>query len=211
MYQRLVDALISLDARVCQIEDALAGSSGDPIEQLFRRPPQPGDPAATDRVRAAQLEALLLRRPIVDPAVTSRRPIVDPAVTSRRPIVDPAVTDRVRAQLQELILANPGWFTDPVPEDILNVRLLDLIRRFRGGFADPPPNDLTNVRLKDLLQVPGGGFTDPNPEDIPRLTAAELESQRHKINAEKVRLESLDRMIGQRLAEIGGGAAKAEK
>ena len=85
------------------------------------------------------------------------------------------------------------------------MRILDLIRRFRGGFTDPAPDDLANIRLSDLLQrIPGGGFSDPPPEDISRLTPAELETQRHRINAEKVRLDSLDRMIGERLNQIGG-------
>jgi hypothetical protein len=124
--------------------------------------------------------------------------------------VDPAVTDTVRATLEDIISRNPGWFADPPPEDFLNVRILDLIRRYRGGFTDPAPDDLANIRLSDLLQrIPGGGFTDPAPPDIGRLTQAELETQRHRINAEKVRLESLDRMIGDRLNQLGAGPGAA--
>jgi hypothetical protein len=123
------------------------------------------------------------------------------------------VTDTVRATLEDIVRRNPGWFADPPPEDFLNVRILDLIRRYRGGFTDPAPDDLANIRLSDLLQrIPGGGFIDPAPEDISRLTPAELETQRHRINAEKVRLESLDRLIGERLNQAGaaaGGAAAA--
>jgi hypothetical protein len=119
--------------------------------------------------------------------------------------------------LEEIVRRSPGWFADPPPEDFLNVRLLDLIRRYRGGFTDPVPDELGNIRLSDLFQrIPGGGFTDPAPPDIARLTPTELETQRHRINAEKVRLDSLDRMIGERLNQLGGegsagtGAADAK-
>ena len=67
--------------------------------------------------------------------------------------------------------------------------MIDLLRRFRGGFTDPAPDDLANIRLKDLItRIPGGGFTDPAPDDIAHLTTAELQSQIHKINSEKLGL-----------------------
>jgi hypothetical protein len=129
----------------------------------------------------------------------------------------------LEARLGELLKRNPGWFTDPPPDDFLNVRILDLIRRWRGGFTDPAPDDFAHVRLGDLIQrIPGGGFTDPSPDDLGRLTQSELESQLHKVNAELVRLKSLDRMLNDRLTTVkgkpssgpsaagtGGGATKA--
>jgi hypothetical protein len=123
---------------------------------------------------------------------------------------DPPPDDLVRwrgspleARLGEILRRNPGWFVDPPPEDFLNVRLLDLIRRWRGGFTDPAPEDLGNVRLRDILQrIPGGGIVDPPPEDIARLTKAEVEAQLHKINAEMVRLKSLERLFHERLGSL---------
>ncbi len=120
---------------------------------------------------------------------------------------DPPPRDLVRgsileARLGEIYQRNPGWFADPPPEDFLNVRLLDLIRRWRGGYTDPAPDDLAGVRLRDLMQrIPGGGFSDPPPDDIARLTKPELEAQLHRINAEMVRLKSLERLISDRLSK----------
>jgi hypothetical protein len=149
----------------------------------FRRPH--GDPPAEDLAR---------RRPHGDP------PAADLA---RRPIADPAAPDFVRQRLSEIMQARPGWFTDPPPEDFLNVRILDLIRRFRGGFTDPAPSELADVRLRDLLsRVPGGGFTDPGPDDIKRLSTVELETTVHRINAEMLRLKSLQGVLEQRLTDL---------
>lgn len=116
------------------------------------------------------------------------------------PPIDLTRANVVDARLNELYRRNPGWFADPPPEDFLNVRILDLIRRWRGGFTDPAPDDIAGVRLRDLMQrIPGGGFSDPPPDDIAHLTRPELEAQLHRVNAELVRLKSLERMIADRL------------
>lgn len=112
------------------------------------------------------------------------------------------------ARLSELQRRGPGWVADPPPEDFLNVRILDLLRRWGGGVSDPPPEDLANVRLRDLLQRiigGGGGVVDPAPEDIGRLSKQEIETQIHKVNAEMVRLKSLEKMLNERLQAIGQG------
>jgi len=120
---------------------------------------------------------------------------------------DPPPFDRVRssaldARLADIYQRNPGWFSDPPPDDFLNVRLLDLIRRWRGGYSDPAPDDLAGVRLRDLMQrIPGGGFSDPPPDDIARLSKPELEAQLHRVNAEMVRLKSLERLLNDRLSK----------
>ena len=212
--------LESLAQRLDRIEQAL-GRLSVLTDLLNTVDPPPDD---LGRVRS-DLRALLslLRPPVGDPAVTdlvrilaSRRPIADPAVSDlvrrlamRRPIADPAVSDLVRSgatveeRLNEILARNPGWFADPPPEDFLNVRVLDLIRRWRGGFTDPAPEDLANLRLRDLLQrIPGGGISDPPPEDIARLTKPEIESQLHRINAETVRLKSLERLLNERLSSL---------
>jgi hypothetical protein len=209
--------LESLAQRLDRIEQALGRLSV--LNDLLNM----GDPPPDDLGRARSALLNLLRPPVGDPAVTdlvrilaSRRPIADPAVSDlvrrlamRRPIADPAVSDLVRSgatveeRLNEILARNPGWFADPPPEDFLNVRVLDLLRRWRGGFTDPAPEDLANVRLRDLLQrIPGGGISDPPPEDIARLTKPEIESQLHRINAETVRLKSLERLFNERLGSL---------
>lgn len=116
----------------------------------------------------------------------------------------------LEARLGDILKRNPGWFTDPPPEDFLNVRVLDLIRRWRGGFTDPAPDDLAHVRLGELIsRIPGGGFTDPSPDDLGRLTQSELESQLHKVNAEMVRLKSLERLMTDRLSALKAKAPPA--
>ena len=162
MYDKILDALIALDARITRLEELQTGSN-DVVEALLRRPGhQPGDPAAPDVVRARALESLARRPgPIVDPAVADRvraslellarrpGPIVDPAVSdtvratlemlARRPgpIVDPAVADRVRASL-ELLARRPGPIVDPAVTDTVRATLEDIVRRNPGWFADPP-------------------------------------------------------------------------
>jgi hypothetical protein len=108
---------------------------------------------------------------------------------------------------------------DPPPDDLVRLRpdifqrrLIDLLRDIiiKG---DPPPfditrfrvDDLANLRLRDLLhRIPGGfgGVVDPAPDDIGRLTKAEVEVQIHRVNAEMVRLRSLEKMLNERLANF---------
>lgn len=111
------------------------------------------------------------------------------------------------ARWNEILRRGPGWVVDPPPEDFLNVRLLDLIRRWRGGTSDPAPEDLVNVRLRDLLEkIPGGGggVVDPAPDDIGRLSKVEVEEHIHRLNAEMVRLKSLEKLLNERLESFKG-------
>jgi hypothetical protein len=192
--------LDTLAQRLDRIEHAL--SRLNILNDLLNTVDPPPDDLGRSRSVLAELINLARRGPIVDPAVSD----LVRSLARRRPIADPAVTDLVRSgssmeqRLNELLTRNPGWFADPPPEDFLNVRVLDLIRRWRGGFTDPAPEDIANLRLRDVLQrIPGGGFTDPAPDDIARLARPELEAQLHKINAEMVRLKSLERLINDRL------------
>jgi hypothetical protein len=104
---------------------------------------------------------------------------------------------------------------DPPPIDVSRFRGLagggteaaasDLFRRIRW-FADPPPDDLWNLRLRDLIaRIPGGGggVVDPAPDDIGRLTKPEVEALVHKVNAELVRLQSVEKLLNERLATFG--------
>jgi len=109
------------------------------------------------------------------------------------------------ARWSDLLRRGPGSVVDPPPDDLLNVRLGDLLRRWRGGVADPVPEDLVNVRLRDLLEkIAGGrgGVADPVPDDIGRLSREQVEAQIHQVNAEMVRLKSLDQMLNERLAQL---------
>ena len=148
------------------------------------------------------------RLDVMEKALTSIAERLDSlgGVPDLSPVTDPPPDDFVRNRIDDIFRRNPKWITDPPPEDFLNVRVLDLIRRYRGGFTDPAPNDFGNIRLKDLLTtIPGGGFTDPAPDDISRLTAVELETQLHRINAEMVRLKSVERLFANQLEELQKG------
>jgi hypothetical protein len=139
--------------------------------------------------------------------------LVDLLRDFRIPKGDPPPDDIVRRRWSDFAASvndiarrwrNP--VVDPPPDEFFNVRVLDLLRRWRGGFSDPAPDDLAGVRLRDLFErLPGGvgGVGDPAPEDIGRLSKAELESQLHKLSAEVVRLNSMQRMIKERLEAQG--------
>jgi len=196
MSQQLIDVLLRLDDRVSQLEQAFAGG-GNPAPEafLYRRPNV--DPAVTDRVRIRQLEQLLRVRPPHQPG-------------------DPAAADLVRARAQD-ILGNLAWSVDPPPDEIrnasiLNASVLELVNAYRRGFVDPPPDDLANIRLVDLLtQRARNIIIDPAPTDYTRLnTVEELESRKHTINAEKIRLDSLERQIDERIAAIKAQPVQAE-
>ena len=106
----------------------------------------------------------------------------------------------------------PGPVVDPGPEDFTRTRSIAAFRRPHG---DPAVHDL--VRLRELalqpefanLQVsellrrirphPGG---DPGPSDIVRLTLGELEEELHRVHAQKIRLESFEKMRDDRVAEL---------
>jgi len=106
----------------------------------------------------------------------------------------------------------PGPIADPATEDFTRTRSIAAFRRPHG---DPAVHDL--VRLRELalqpefanLQVsellrrirphPGG---DPGPSDIARLTLVELEEELHRVHAQKIRLDSFEKMLDDRVAEL---------
>jgi hypothetical protein len=200
----------SLARRLDRIEQALARLSV--LDDLINSTDPPPEDLGRIRSDLYRLLALIRRPPIGDPAASDLARLI-----RRPPIGDPAASDLARLgrsvleeRLSEILSRNPGWFTDPPPDDFLNVRVLDLIRRWRGGFSDPAPEDLANARLRDLLQrIPGGGITDPGPDDLARLTKPEIEAQLHKVNAELVRLKSLERMLNERRSQLGGSGKEA--
>lgn len=117
---------------------------------------------------------------------------------------------------QILIRFNPGIIVDPGPDDtvrnqrgILQTGLLDLIRRWHGGTTDPGPEDLANVKLGDILRQaphlppihqPG----DPGPSDIARLSRQQVAETIHQVQTEVVRLQSLGRLLNERLGQLPG-------
>jgi hypothetical protein len=125
-----------------------------------------------------------------------------------------SIVQRLDRIEQILVRYQPGIIVDPAPDDTVRHRpdifqtgLLELIRRWGGGTTDPAPEDLANVRLIDVIRQgvhiphihqPG----DPGPDDIARLSRQEVEAQIHQVNAEKVRLQSLEKLLNERLGQV---------
>lgn len=123
--------------------------------------------------------------------------------------------------LDQLVGGSGAWggavplpVVDPGPEDFGRTRTFAAWRR-PGPIGDPAVYDL--VRLRDLATQPEfanfkvaellqrirphhGG--DPGPSDIVRLPLAELEEQLHRVGAQKIRLESLEKMLTDRISEL---------
>jgi hypothetical protein len=134
------------------------------------------------------------------------------------PVADPPPDDLVRLRpdifqrrlidlIRDVIIKG-----DPPPFDVSRFRgglapeagVSDIFRRIRW-IADPPPDDLWNLRLRDLIaRIPGagGGVVDPAPDDIARLSKAEVEGLVHKVNSELVRLQSVEKLLQERLASF---------
>jgi hypothetical protein len=138
------------------------------------------------------------------------------------PVADPPPDDLVRLRpdifqrrlidlIRDVIIKG-----DPPPFDFTRFRaggvaggateagISDIFRRIRW-IADPPPEDLWNLRLRDLIaRIPGagGGVADPAPDDIARLSKAEVEGLVHQVNAELVRLQSVEKLLNERLASF---------
>ena len=70
-----------------------------------------------------------------------------------------------------------------------------------GPGTDPAVTDTT--RLEALYRILGHGpIGDPFSPDLARLSAVELESGVHRVNAELVRLRALESQMQDRLREI---------
>jgi hypothetical protein len=90
-------------------------------------------------------------------------------------------------RIEQLIIRHPGLgpgpIVDPGPEDTV-----------RGG---------THGSAAHLPSLPHRG--DPPPSDLARLSRQEVQEQLHQINAEVVRLQSLGKMLNERLGQLKEG------
>jgi hypothetical protein len=93
---------------------------------------------------------------------------------------------------------------DSFSTDLVRLDALSRLTGFRPPFGpgtDPPVTD-TN-RLEALYRILGHQpVGDRFSPDITRLSAIDLESEAHKVNAELVRLKALEGQIQQRLKEL---------
>jgi hypothetical protein len=143
---------------------------------------------------SAAIEARLDRiERVIERLVGRTDPVVDPSPVDwgrhfyqrQWPwIVDPAPFDWGRFPIRTP-WPWPDPIVDPAPMDYLRQRLID------------------QYRIKDLQErMPGGGVTDPSPEDLARLTVTELQAQLHRIKAEKLRLDSFETILNERLDSL---------
>jgi hypothetical protein len=107
-----------------------------------------------------------------------------------------------------------GPFTDPGPEDFGRARLAGVFGGRRPPIGDPAVFDLArlrdlatqpefaNMKVADLLRRIRPQPGDPVPEDIHRFNIAELEEQIHRLAAQRIRLDSMEKMLNERLAEL---------
>ncbi len=76
-----------------------------------------------------------------------------------------------------------------------------------GPIVDPGPEDTVrsgaHASAVHLPSLPHRG--DPPPSDIARLSRQEVQDQLHQVNAEVVRLQSLGKMLNERLGQLKEG------
>jgi hypothetical protein len=85
-------------------------------------------------------------------------------------------------RIEQILTHRPGPIVDPGPEDTA-----------RGVHASA-------VHLPPILHK-----GDPPPTDIARLSRQEVQEQLHQVNAEVVRLQSLGKMLNERLGQLKEG------
>lgn len=75
-----------------------------------------------------------------------------------------------------------------------------------GPIVDPGPEDTVRgvqASALHLPHIPPKG--DPAPIDLARLSRQEVEEQLHQVNTETVRLQSLSKMLNERLGQLKEG------
>lgn len=114
-----------------------------------------------------------------------------------------------RVSYLEQILANLHIIADPPPNDVTRLaggESVEALRRWGGGIpgviADRATPDTT--RLEALWRVVGNRpqHGDPPATDLTRLTASQIEAAVHDLNAEIVRLRSVESLLNERLREM---------
>lgn len=71
--------------------------------------------------------------------------------------------------------------------------------------ADPAPDPFTFAGGFTVRRPQFGPIGDPPPIDISRLSAAQLQSTLHNINAERARLDGLEEMVQKQLDQLNQG------
>ena len=104
----------------------------------------------------------------------------------------------------------PGPNVDPGPEDFSRTRTAGVFGIHRP-HGDPAVYDLArlamqpefaNMKVADLLRRIRPQPGDPAVEDINRFNVAELEDQVNRLAAQRIRLDSMEKMLNERLAEL---------
>ncbi len=160
---------------------------------------------ADDRIkileeRLTRLEAALSQQPAARGGFTSPGgTVVDPAPYPGgygyprpfpRPVVDPAPWPGSYTHPRW----PPQWIVDPPP--------------YPSYIVDPAPTPnpfFDQSLLTDAVRATFGRvgpIGDPAPIDISRFNVSQLESSLHTINAERARLDSLEKLITQQLDRL---------
>jgi hypothetical protein len=167
-----------LDARLSFVEQILVNlgfiNTADPppsdisrlggLQAQARRPGPIVDPAASDRVRLAEL--LLKRPPQGDPAASDRVRLAE-LLLRRPPLGDPAAADRVRLDVGDVDPLLAEWIArlligvDPPPEDLGRLTSTEIEAASRAVSANlvrmKSIEGLLSERLKELGTKPAGG------------------------------------------------------
>jgi hypothetical protein len=177
-----------------------------------------------DVMRTVMLQNQLLRRRLdmLEEIVFAERPlggwrlpgggVSDPAPTDLGRL---AATRNLSAAVAELGRrfppdVNPG---DPSPIDTARLgrgvleQIAAEVLRIRGGVSDPAPDDPRGgggVR-PPIIRFPE--VADPAPTDLGRLTRADLEQQIELAQQTRLRLETLEKTLSERLQQVSGGGS----
>lgn len=154
--------------------------------------------------RLMRLESFISQQPTARPGVAGPGTVVDPApypggwgYPRPRPVVDPAPWPWWGGGHQHW----PPYIVDPAPWPPHPV--VDPAP-WPNPIVDPAASidrmRATAAAATSLGRI--GHIGDPPPIDISRLTASQLESSLHTINAERSRLDSMETMIKQQLETL---------
>jgi len=88
-------------------------------------------------------------------------------------------------------LRRPWPGGDPAVYDLVRLRELALQPEF------------ANLKVAELLsRIRPPRWGDPGPSDFVRLPLGELEEELHRVHAQKIRLESLEKTLADRVTEL---------
>jgi hypothetical protein len=85
-------------------------------------------------------------------------------------------------------------------------RIEQILTHRPGPLVDPGPEDtVRGVHVSAAHFPPIRHTGDPGPSDLARLSRHEVQEQLHQVNAEVVRLQSLGKMLNERLGQLKEG------